>query len=99
MFVAMPLTTDVILDLFDHMEWADAQMWDAALKSEAARADDKLRWLMLHLHGVQRAFFDAWTNQPFAFRIDYTDTTIEQELSSVRAYYPAARKYIAGLTA
>jgi|SoiMethySBSTD1v2_1073268.scaffolds.fasta_scaffold00234_27 uncharacterized damage-inducible protein DinB len=94
----MPVTTDVVLDLFDHMEWADAQMWDAALKSDAARTDDKLRWLMLHLHGVQRAFLDAWMSQPFAFRNDYSDTTIEKELPSVRAYYPTGRTYLAGLT-
>jgi uncharacterized damage-inducible protein DinB len=94
----MPVTTDVVLDLFDHMEWADASMWDAALKSDAARTDDKLRWLMLHLHGVQRAFLDAWTNQPFSFRADYSDTTIEKEMASVRTYYSPARAFLAAVS-
>ena len=75
MLETMRISTDLILDLFDHMEWADALMWDAALKSDVARGDDRLRWLMLHLHGVQRAFLDAWTKQPFAFRRDYSGTT------------------------
>lgn len=54
---------------------------------------------MLHSHGVQRAFLDAWTNQPFAFRNSYNDTTIANELESVRSYYPRGRAYIEGLTA
>jgi hypothetical protein len=72
----MRVTTDVAVDLFDHMEWADALLWDAALTSAVARRDEKLRSLMLHFHGVQRALLDAWTNQPFAFRNTYDDTTI-----------------------
>ena len=82
------------LDLFDHMEWADARVWDVALKTPEARSDDTLKWLMLHLHGVQKAFLDAWTRQPFAFRNDYSDTSLEQEMASVRAYYPRGRSYL-----
>lgn len=95
----MRLTTDVALDLFDHMEWADSLLWDAALKSDAARGDERLRRLMLHFHGVQRAFLDAWTNQPFAFKNTYDDTLIANELESVRSYYPRGRTFIEGLTA
>jgi uncharacterized damage-inducible protein DinB len=88
----------MLVDLFNHMEWADARMWDAALKNPEARGDENLKWLMLHLHSVQHAFLDAWTNEPFVFRHDYSGTTLEQELASVRAYYPRGRSYLQSLT-
>jgi hypothetical protein len=61
------MANDILRDLFDHMEWADARVWDVALKTPEARGDETLRWLMLHFHGVQKAFLDAWTSQPFCF--------------------------------
>ena len=91
------MAKDILRDLFAHMEWADARVWEAALKTPEAHEDDALKWLMLHLHGVQKAFLDAWTNQPFAFRNDYTDTTLEKELTSVRGYYPRCRSFLQSL--
>ena len=88
----------VLVDLFDHMEWADARVWDVALRIPEARGDETLKRLMLHLHGVQKAFLDAWTAQPFAFRNDYSGTSLEAELASVRAYYASARSFIEGLS-
>jgi uncharacterized damage-inducible protein DinB len=92
------MANSIFIDLFDHMEWADARVWDVALKTPEARGDETLKWLMLHLHGVQKAFLDAWTNQPFAFRNDYSHTSLEKELGSVRAYYPRGRSYLQSLT-
>jgi uncharacterized damage-inducible protein DinB len=53
-----------IRDLFRHMEWADAEVWKAVLVCEAARSDETLRALLLHLHVVQRAFLNVWTGRP-----------------------------------
>ncbi len=53
-----------IMDLFRHMEWADATVWTAVLESEAARGDGKLRGSLYHLHMVQRAFLRAWRGEP-----------------------------------
>ena len=91
------MTRGILNDLFEHMEWADARVWETALKTPEAQGDDTLTWLMLHLHGVQKAFLDAWTNEPFAFRNDYSDTTLEKELPSVRGYYPRCRSYLESL--
>jgi uncharacterized damage-inducible protein DinB len=92
------MAKDILGDLFDHMEWADARVWDVALKTPEAQGDEALKWLMLHLHGVQKAFLDAWTSQPFAFRNDYSNTSLEKELGSVRAYYPSGRSYLQSLS-
>lgn len=51
-------------DLYRHMEWADAAVWNAALASEGGRADEKLRAYLYHLHLVQRAFLRTWRGEP-----------------------------------
>lgn len=88
------MTRELLLDLFDHMEWADAQVWSAALPHAPAAADAQLRQYLLHTAGVQKAFLDAWTGQPFVFRPTFDDTSIAAEFPAVRAYYPAARAYL-----
>ena len=59
-----PFTLDALRDLIRHMEWADAAVWRAALAHPAAGSDTRLRDLLLHLHGVQRAFLHMWTSRP-----------------------------------
>jgi uncharacterized damage-inducible protein DinB len=91
----MQMPCDLLLDLFDHMESADAAIWTEVLKHETAREDAQLRRYLLHMHTVQRAFLNAWTSQPVAFRQDFDDTTIAAELDDVRSYYAVARAFIA----
>lgn len=51
-------TRDLLLELYRHMEWADARVWGAIGSSEPA--DDRLRTLLVHLHTVQWAFLFVW---------------------------------------
>jgi uncharacterized damage-inducible protein DinB len=60
-------TLDGLRELLLHMEWADAVVWRAALAHPPAVADARLRDLLLHLHGVQRAFLTMWTSEPLTF--------------------------------
>lgn len=60
-------TLDGLRELLRHMEWADAAVWRATLAHPPAVTDPRLRDLLLHLHGVQRAFLTMWTSQPLAF--------------------------------
>ena len=43
---------DTMTDLYTHMEWADASVWGAVLVHPPAVQDERLRMLLLHLHGV-----------------------------------------------
>jgi uncharacterized damage-inducible protein DinB len=49
-----------LLDLAAHMEWADALVWGTTLQSGPARADDRVRGWLHHIHTVQRAFTSIW---------------------------------------
>jgi uncharacterized damage-inducible protein DinB len=53
-----------LLDLYRHMQWADALVWRAVFNSETALSDRKLRDYFYHLHLVQHAFIRAWRNEP-----------------------------------
>jgi uncharacterized damage-inducible protein DinB len=63
----MPLPAD-LLDLARHMDWADAEVWRAVLACDAARADDKLRAWLHHIHLVQQSFLRIWRGERPAWR-------------------------------
>ena len=53
--------------LFQHMDWADAKVWESVLKFPAADKDPRLKKLLYHISSVQRAFFYVRTKQPPVF--------------------------------
>ena len=55
-------TCDVLRDAYRHMEWADATVWASVPMN--GPPDPRLRWLLVHLHTVQRAFLSMWTGRP-----------------------------------
>jgi uncharacterized damage-inducible protein DinB len=85
-----------LLDLYRHMEWADASVWRAVFGSENAPNDQKLRDYFYHLHLVQRAFLDAWRNQ---FALSFP--TFEDAISVRdwgRSYYDEIFAHLEGLS-
>jgi uncharacterized damage-inducible protein DinB len=74
--------SQTLLDLFRHMEWADALVW------RAATADDpKIRQWLTHIHNVQRGFLSMWKGVPPDFRqaASFTDLAAIREWG--REYY------------
>lgn len=51
-------------ELFRHMEWADACVWQSVFESPAARSDSIIRDRLFHIHMVQWAFIHVWLDQP-----------------------------------
>ena len=84
-------------DLYRHMEWADACVWEAVFKSEPARADKRLRDYFYHLHLVQRAWLRAWRREspdtPFP---TFDDATSVREWG--RSYYDEIFAHLDSLT-
>lgn len=48
----------LVIDLFRHMEWADARVWSVV--RHISPADARLHALLIHTHVVQHAFLTAW---------------------------------------
>ena len=82
----LTLTLDALRDLLNHMEWADASVWRALLAHPPAGTDKRIRDLLVHVHGVQRAFLQMWTSSgPLSF------PTIEPgaDLTTIQAWASA----------
>ena len=53
-----------INNLFNHMMWADTEVWKKVLSFEAAQNDERIKKLLYHLHQVQYAFYFLWNDMP-----------------------------------
>ena len=80
---------DIFRDLFAHMAWADATMWNAV--RQLGQDDKRLHDLIQHLHVTQRAFFDAWRERPFerGALAEQSLTTVEQWARDFHREVPA----------
>jgi uncharacterized damage-inducible protein DinB len=76
--------------LLSHMEWADAHTWRVARGVPSAQTDDRLRWLLHHIHLVQSVYLQAWRGDPFGV----TELSSYPDLAAIEAwarpYYPSA---------
>ena len=88
-------TTTLLLELLRHMEWADATVWKTVRKLEPD--DRKLRDLLRHLHGTQRAFFSAWTTSEFD-RGMMSDQPLEVVEQWAREYHRDLGAYLPKIT-
>jgi uncharacterized damage-inducible protein DinB len=88
----------VLVDLLQHMEWADARMWEAV--GTEPPSDPKLRDTIVHLHVVQRAFLTAWRGGDVSavFREGADFRTMSDVRAWARPYYSEVQEYVAGLS-
>jgi hypothetical protein len=94
---------DALRELMRHMEWADASVWRALLGHFPAGQDKRIRDLLLHLHGVQRAFLMIWTSPgpltiPKRFPALDTDADLPALHLWASSYYPTLRQRWAAST-
>ena len=59
---------DAVRPLFDHMEWADATVWNAVDECAAAADDKVLHDRLYHIHAAQQAFLRTWRGEEMAFK-------------------------------
>jgi uncharacterized damage-inducible protein DinB len=83
--------------LLTHMEWADAHTWRALRAVPGAQTDDRLRWLLHHLHLVQSVYLQAWRGEGFAF----SEVSSYPDLPAIegwaRPYYAKAAEFAQSL--
>lgn len=91
------MNPQTLVDLYRHMEWADAAVWRAALECDQAKTDAKLRDYLYHVHVVQRAFLRTWRGEEIAAPFPTFDD-LEELAAWGRSYYPEAHDHLATLT-
>lgn len=79
------------------MAWADANVWEALPNPTASNPDDRLRMLLLHIHTVQHAFLQVWTNQPVTFRKAEDFPNLAALHAWAFPYYAAVETFFDGL--
>ena len=93
------MTSEEFREIYRHMEWADSEVWRSVLAAPAARSDETLRRLLLHLHVVQRAFLNLWEGRAVAF----PDLASFPDITDIHAwaqpYYAAADAFVTSVTA
>ena len=62
------MNRNLISDLFEHMHWADMQIWESLRKTEAARGDKNALQLLFHIHLVQHIFLSLWKDEQFEIK-------------------------------
>ncbi len=55
---------NLLKDMLNHMNWADAKMWDTVLSNPAIHKHKKLWNVLYHLHSTQHAFYQLWLDLP-----------------------------------
>lgn len=58
----------MINDLFDHMQWADAVVWQALFDLADVRDDSRIHELLYHIHMTQHGFLSVWEGRQFEYR-------------------------------
>lgn len=83
-----------ISQLFHHMEWADAELWQSVLKLSSANNDSRLRKILNHIHKVQRAFFYVWTKQSLEFPKENNFPDLMGIAKWGREYHTLVKEYL-----
>lgn len=58
------MKSEQVENLFNHMMWADAEVWEKVLRLPAAENDERIKKLLYHLHQVQYAYFFLCEEHP-----------------------------------
>jgi uncharacterized damage-inducible protein DinB len=87
-----------IRELYRHMEWADAKVWEA-VPLAAEPPDEILRERLVHIHVVQRAFLYAWTGGPVteSFKSGKDFPTLAAARAWAQPYYGQAYAFLDSL--
>ncbi len=92
-------SVEALRELYQHMEWADAEVWTAIMASTTATEEASLQKLLYHVHFTQRAFFQVLTDgQVPPYDVD-SFTDVAELHAWARTYYPEVTDFLTTLNA
>ena len=88
---------DLLKELIDHMNWADAKIWETVLSIPAAQNDEKLKKILHHYQITKYAFYHIWKDKAPEFPELSIFKTVK-DLAEWSAKYPKLiLTYLGGL--
>ncbi len=91
------MTRSDLVELFAHMEWADALVWCEVTRQPALGSDPFVRESLYHIHLVQFAYLTGWTGGTPEPDASDEFASLGELRAWGRSYYPAARAWLDGL--
>ncbi|HKY04897.1 MAG TPA: hypothetical protein VJQ56_08405, partial [Blastocatellia bacterium] len=89
-------TIGILADLFRHMNWADALIWQSVLKTGSAITDQTIRERLHHIHLCQQAWLQIWLDRPVDPHAGESFDTASLA-SWARQYHEHLAEYLAGV--
>lgn len=86
-----------LLDLYEYMAWADAEVWRAVLACEAAAGDARIQDLLQHMYMAGKVYLRVWRGEPADEAPPEWDTATEV-CAWGRAYLEEVREFVATRT-
>ena len=88
------MTLELLRELMQHMEWADAVVWSAVVADPRATEDRAVLDRLGHLHTVQHAFLQVWRDEPLQFPEPAALAAPDDLRAWAREFYPQATIFL-----
>jgi uncharacterized damage-inducible protein DinB len=92
------ITLPLIVELYTHMEWADAHVWRVALATPAAQDDPVLLDRLLHIHMTQKAFLQVWRARPLERFLELRFADLADVRSWAAPFYREVPEFLSSLS-
>lgn len=84
----------LISDLYGHMEWADARMWEHVMATPAAVEDTDMKERLFHIHFTHRAFLQVWRGDEFRLMKAEEFDSLAEIYDWMKPWYGEVRAYL-----
>lgn len=91
------MTLELLRELMQHMEWADALVWSAVASDARASEEPAILDRLVHLHRTQHAFLQVWRDEPFEFPDRALLAQPDELRAWAREFYPQATIFLDAL--
>src|SRR5215471_343678 len=88
---------ELIRDLYNYQEWADAEYWKAMEASPAAAQDEQILKTLNHLHQVQYGFLMICRGDQIDMNTPRKPLPLDELKQFARRYHSEVKQYLDGL--
>lgn len=91
------ITTELLQDLYQHMAWADALVWNHVPDVDTDSPDQELLERFVHVHNTQTVFRQVWNGEPMVMKRPDDFSTLSEVLEYARPFYEAIPAELSGV--